>query len=80
MRVNVYITLKNGVLDTQGKAITNALHGLGFDQVAGVRQGKLMELDVEAGSADEATELAGQMCEKLLANTVIEDYQVEVAA
>ena len=80
MRVNVYITLKSGVLDTQGKAITNALHGLGFEQVAGVRQGKLMELDIEASNADEAKSLASDMCEKLLANTVIEDYQVEAAA
>ena len=79
MRVNVYITLKNGVLDTQGKAITNALHGLGFNQVAGVRQGKLMELDIEASNADEATKLASDMCEKLLANTVIEDYEVKAA-
>lgn len=80
MRVNVYITLKPGVLDTQGKAITNALHGLNFTQVASVRQGKLMELDIEASSADEATKLAAEMCDKLLANTVIEDYRVEVAA
>lgn len=79
MKINVYITLKPGVLDTQGKAITNALHSLEFNQVSSVRQGKFMELDIEASSADEASKLAGDMCEKLLANMVIEDYRVEAA-
>lgn len=80
MKTNVYITLKQGVLDTQGKAIGNALHGLGFEQVGEVRQGKFIELDIDAANADEAKKLAGDMCEKLLANMVIEDYRVEVAA
>ena len=80
MKTNVYITLKQGVLDTQGKAIGNALHGLGFDQVNDVRQGKFIELDIDATGADEAKQLASAMCEKLLANMVIEDYKIEVAA
>jgi phosphoribosylformylglycinamidine synthase len=80
MKTQIYITLKNGVLDTQGKAITNALHSLGFDNVNDVRQGKYMEIDVDAKSADEAKKQASAMCEKLLANMVIENYRVEVAA
>ncbi len=80
MKTQIYITLKNGVLDTQGKAITNALHSLGFDNVNDVRQGKYMEIDVDAKSAEEAKKQASAMCEKLLANMVIENYRVEVAA
>lgn len=80
MKTHIYITLKNGVLDTQGKAISNALHGLGFSKVGGVRQGKFMEVDIEAADKAEAESIAREMCEKLLANTVIEDYRVEVAA
>ncbi|MFK7793454.1 MAG: phosphoribosylformylglycinamidine synthase subunit PurS [Devosiaceae bacterium] len=71
------ITLKNGVLDPQGKASAHALEGLGFGGVASVRQGKVM--DVELTAADEAaarSDLAA-MCEKLLANTVIEDYTID---
>jgi phosphoribosylformylglycinamidine synthase len=79
MKVRVLITLKNGVLDPQGKAIEGALHGLGFDGVSGVRQGKLIELDVTgASSAAEAEEKARAMCDKLLANPVMESYTVEV--
>lgn len=80
MKTQIYITLKNGVLDTQGKAIGNALHSLGFDSVGDVRQGKYMEIDIDAKSADEAKKQASAMCEKLLANMVIENYRVEVAA
>lgn len=78
MKTQIYITLKNGVLDTQGKAINNALHSLGFGNVNDVRQGKYMEIDIDAKSAEEAKKQASAMCEKLLANMVIENYRVEV--
>lgn len=78
MQARVFVTLKNGVLDPQGKAIETALHGLGHDNVAGVRQGKLFEIDL-AGD-DRAAAEAGlkTMCERLLANTVIENYSIEI--
>ncbi len=74
MKTRVYITLKNGVLDPQGKAIHHALEGLGFDGVRDVRAGKLIELDLEDGVSAEDVEA---MCRKLLANTVIENYRIE---
>jgi phosphoribosylformylglycinamidine synthase len=74
MKVCVYVTLKNGVLDPQGKAIHHALEGLGFDGVREVRAGKLIELDVADGTDDAALD---EMCRKLLANTVIENYRIE---
>jgi phosphoribosylformylglycinamidine synthase len=74
MKTRVYVTLKNGVLDPQGKAIHHALEGLGFDGVNDVRAGKLIELDLAEGVTDEAVEA---MCRKLLANTVIENYRIE---
>lgn len=76
MKVNVHVMLKNGVLDPQGKAIGNALHGMGFGEVGAVRQGKVIELEIADGTDKKRIE---QMCEKLLANTVIEDYRIEVA-
>ena len=75
MKTRVYVTLKNGVLDPQGKAIHHALEGLGFAGVNDVRAGKLIELDLEASVTDEQVE---EMCRKLLANTVIENYRIEV--
>ncbi len=75
MRYRVFVTLKSGVLDPQGKAIHHALEGLGFGGVKDVRAGKLIELELEDGAADEAA--VGEMCRKLLANTVIENYRVE---
>ena len=77
MKTRVYVTLKNGVLDPQGKAIHHALEGLGFEGVRDVRAGKLIELDLDEGVSDEAIEA---MCRKLLANTVIENYRVERSA
>jgi phosphoribosylformylglycinamidine synthase len=75
MKARVYVMLKNGVLDPQGEAVRHALGGLGFDGVNAVRQGKVIELDL----ADGATEAdVTAMCEKLLANTVIESYTVEM--
>jgi len=75
MRYRVFVTLKPGVLDPQGKAIHHALEGLGFGGVRDVRAGKLIELEIEDGAADDAA--IGEMCRKLLANTVIENYRVE---
>ncbi|SDZ27865.1 phosphoribosylformylglycinamidine synthase [Jannaschia faecimaris] len=75
MKVKVTVMLKTGVLDPQGEAVRHALGALGFDGVEGVRQGKLIELDVVEGTA-EADVTA--MCEKLLANTVIESYSIEM--
>ena len=74
MKSRIYVTLKPGVLDPQGKAIHHALEGLGFAGVEGVRQGKLIELEHEADVTDEALDA---MCRKLLANTVIENYRIE---
>lgn len=76
MKARVHVMLKNGVLDPQGEAVRHALGSMGFEGVAGVRQGKVIELDL----ADDATEAdVAQMCEKLLANTVIESYTIEMA-
>ena len=78
MKARVTVTLKNGVLDPQGKAIEGALKSLGVDGVDSVRQGKVF--DIELGTADKAAAEAAlkQACEKLLANTVIENYHVEL--
>ncbi|MEM6897741.1 MAG: phosphoribosylformylglycinamidine synthase subunit PurS [Pseudomonadota bacterium] len=77
MRAVVTVNLKTGVLDPQGEAIRAALGSMGFDGVQGVRQGKVIELDLEDGVTEaQVTE----MCERLLANTVIESYRVEMGA
>ena len=78
MKALITITLKNGVLDPQGKAIEGALHALGFGEVANVRQGKLIELDISGADDAEARNQLEDMCEKLLANTVIENYTIEI--
>ncbi len=75
MKATVHVMLKTGVLDPQGEAVRHALGALGFDGVNGVRQGKVIELDLADGTT-EADVTA--MCEKLLANTVIESYRVEM--
>ena len=76
MKARVHVMLKNGVLDPQGEAVRHALGAIGFDGVNGVRQGKVIELDLADGTS-EADVTA--MCEKLLANTVIESYSVEMS-
>lgn len=76
-KVKVHVFLKPGVLDVQGKAVEGALHGLGWAGVSNARVGKLIEFDLD-GAADPTAE-AKAMCEKLLANTVIESYRIEVA-
>ncbi|MGB8624007.1 MAG: phosphoribosylformylglycinamidine synthase subunit PurS [Paracoccaceae bacterium] len=78
MKARVHVMLKNGVLDPQGEAVRHALGTLGFDGVEGVRQGKVIELDLAENDAEKARESVTAMCEKLLANTVIESYSVEI--
>ena len=80
MKARIHITLKNGVLDPQGKAIQQALTGLGFDTVEDVRQGKYIELELGESDAESARTTVSDMCEKLLANTVIENYDIEIVA
>ena len=75
MKVRVIVMLKEGVLDPQGEAIRDALGAMGFDGVTGVRQGKVIALDVADGTTEDEV---AQMCERLLANTVIESYRVEM--
>ncbi|MCB9988616.1 MAG: phosphoribosylformylglycinamidine synthase subunit PurS [Rhodospirillales bacterium] len=77
MKASVHVMLKKGVLDPQGKAIGHALGSLGFDGIGEVRQGKLIEIEVPDGTSVAQVE---DMCEKLLANPVIEDYSIELAA
>jgi phosphoribosylformylglycinamidine synthase len=74
MKVRVIVSLKPGVLDPQGRAVHHALEGLGFAGVKDVRVGRMIELDVADGTSDEALR---EMCEKLLANMVIENYRIE---
>ena len=78
MLAKIYVTPKKGVLDPQGKAVAHALHSLGFEEVADVRIGKYVEIKLD-GSADAAKERIRSMCEKLLANGVIEDFRFEIA-
>jgi phosphoribosylformylglycinamidine synthase len=78
MRVKIFVSLKHGVLDPQGKAIERSLHALGYNEVQDVRMGKYLELDVEATSRDAAALRVREMCDKLLANPVIEDYRFEL--
>jgi phosphoribosylformylglycinamidine synthase PurS subunit len=74
MKLRIIVTLKNGVLDPQGKAIQHALGGLGFEGVDDVRAGKIFELNVADATTDAAID---EMCRKLLANTVVENYRIE---
>ena len=79
MKARVFVTLKNGVLDPQGEAVRAALGSLGFSGVNGVRQGKVIDLDLATTDRAKAEADVKAMCEKLLANTVIESYSVEIA-
>jgi phosphoribosylformylglycinamidine synthase subunit PurS len=74
----VYVTLRQSVLDPQGHAVKGALHTLGFDEVTDVRIGKYMELELDTADRAQAEERVRAMCEKLLANTVIEDYRFDI--
>lgn len=78
MKARVHVYLKHGVLDPQGKAIGNALGNLGFQGVGEVRQGKLIELELAETDSDKARAAVDEMCRSLLANTVIENYSIEL--
>ena len=78
MQARVFVTLKNGVLDPQGKAIEHALRGLGHEGVEKVRQGKMFEIELADTDAAAAEQRLKVMCERLLANTVIENYRIEI--
>ncbi|MCB8839721.1 phosphoribosylformylglycinamidine synthase subunit PurS [Aurantimonas sp. VKM B-3413] len=79
IKARIIVTLKTGVLDPQGKAIEGALGNLGFDGVGQVRQGKVFDITLEADDAEGARTRLSDMCEQLLANTVIENYSIEFA-
>jgi phosphoribosylformylglycinamidine synthase subunit PurS len=76
MKISVIITLKKDVLDPQGKVIHHTLHGMGFDGANEVRQGKYFEIDVKENDPKKAKEIVEDMCKKLLANLVIENYKI----
>ncbi|MFC4724899.1 phosphoribosylformylglycinamidine synthase subunit PurS [Glycocaulis abyssi] len=80
MKAKIHVYLKPGVLDPQGTAVANSLRTLGFDEVTGARQGKLIELDLSSLDAEEASERVKAMCDKLLTNPVIENYDIELSA
>jgi phosphoribosylformylglycinamidine synthase len=79
MKARVFVTLKNDVLDPQGKAIGHALNNLGFRQVGEVRQGKVIDIELAERDESKARASVKEMCEKLLANTVIEKYEIELS-
>ena len=78
MKATVYVTIKQNVLDPQGSAVEGALHSMGFEEVSKVRVGKYLEFDLNTTDRAEAESRITTMCEKLLANTVIEDYRYEL--
>ena len=80
MKARVFVTLKNGVLDPQGKAIGHALNNLGFGSVGEVRQGKVIDIELAEKNEAKARAQLKDMCEKLLANTIIEKYEIELKA
>ena len=80
MPARVFVTLKPSVFDPQGTTVTEALHTLGYSTVKDVRQGKYFELDIDAGSEDEARRLVAEAADKLLSNPVIETYRIEINA
>lgn len=79
MKALVYVTYKSGVLDPQGKAVRGGLGSLGFQEVAGVRQGKYFELELEEKDPKKARTRVEEMCKRLLANPVMEDFRIEIA-
>jgi phosphoribosylformylglycinamidine synthase len=79
IKARITVTLKNGVLDPQGKAIEHALGALGFGGVGSVRQGKVFDVELQSGDKAKAESEIKAMCDRLLANTVIENYSVEIA-
>ena len=78
MKAKVYVTLKKGVLDPQGKAVCGALESMGYKEVKSLRIGKFIEIELDASSKENTEKRLKEMCERLLANTVVEDYKVEI--
>ena len=78
MLAKIYVTPKKAILDPQGKAITNSLHALHYDEVADVRMGKYLELHLKGLSRDQAEQRIEEMCRRLLANLIIEDFRFEI--
>ena len=76
MKIKVVVTLKNGVLDPQGKAIQQTLNGMGYSNIEGIRQGKYFDLEIAEKDEAKAKAAAEEMCKKLLANLVIEDFKI----
>ena len=76
MKIKVIVTLKSGVLDPQGKAIQQTLNGMGFTNVKDVRQGKFFDIDIDESDEQKAKHTAEEICKKLLANQVIEDFKI----
>ena len=79
MKARVVVTLKTGVLDPQGKAIEGALRSLSIDGVTAVRQGKVFDIELDGGDRDLAYKRLSEACERLLANTIVENYAIEIA-
>ena len=78
MKARVTVMLKDGILDPQGEAVKNALNSLGYNQVNSIRQGKVLEINLDETSKEKAIKSIEKMCEKLLANTVVENYEIEI--
>jgi phosphoribosylformylglycinamidine synthase subunit PurS len=78
MRIKIFVSLKEGVLDPQGKAVERSLHSLGYPEVGEVRMGKYIEMRLDLASREEAEARIREMCSRLLANPVIEDYRFEI--
>jgi phosphoribosylformylglycinamidine synthase subunit PurS len=79
LKARVFVTLKSGVLDPQGKAIEGALRSLSIDGVAAVRQGKVFDIDIDGDDRERARKTLSEACERLLANTIVENYAIEIA-
>ena len=78
MKARVTVMLKGGILDPQGEAVKNALNSIGYNQVNLIRQGKIIEINLDETSKEKAKKSVESMCEKLLANTVVENYEIEI--
>ena len=78
MKARVTVMLKDGILDPQGEAVKNALNSLGYNQVNSIRQGKVLEINIDETSKEKAIKSIEKMCGKLLANTVVENYEIEI--
>jgi len=78
LKARVTVMLKSGILDPQGEAVKHALNSLGYDQVKSIRQGKVIEINLDETSVSKAKKSIEKMCEKLLANTVVENYDIEI--